>query len=101
MSTAIASIPALIRRHMEAADAGVTSVTNWGTGTPTREFSHSRDIAAGALFLLEHYDGDEPVNLGVGEDLSLRELAKKVARAAGYTGETLWDTSRPTARRAG
>lgn len=87
--------PALIRRYVEAADAGAESVTNWGTGTPTREFLHSRDMAAGALFLLENYDGDEPINLGVGADLPLRDLADMVAKAAGYEGRTRWDTTRP------
>lgn len=87
--------PALIRRYVDAADAGLESVTNWGTGTPTREFLHSRDMAAGALFLLENYDGDEPINLGVGADLPLRDLADLIAGAAGYTGETHWDTDRP------
>ncbi|MBK6886820.1 MAG: GDP-L-fucose synthase [Tetrasphaera sp.] len=87
--------PALIRRYVEAADAGVESVTNWGTGTPTREFLHSRDMAAGALFLLENYDGDEPVNIGVGEDLPLSDLAQRIAAAAGFTGRTEWDASRP------
>ncbi len=87
--------PAMIRRYVEAADDGVESVVNWGTGTPTREFLHSRDMAAGALFLLEHYDGDEPVNLGVGEDLPLAELAARIAAAAGYRGRSELDTTRP------
>lgn len=87
--------PALIRRYVEAADSAVPVVTNWGTGTPTREFLHSRDMAAGALFLLENYDGDEPVNIGVGQDVSLRELAAMIAAAAGYTGHTQWDPSKP------
>lgn len=87
--------PAMIRRYVEAADAGVESVTNWGTGTPTREFLHSRDMASACLFLLEHYDGDDPINMGVGEDLSLRELSERIAAAAGYTGTTEWDTGKP------
>ena len=66
-----------------------------GTGTPTREFLHSRDMASACLFLLEHYDGDDPINMGVGEDLSLRELSERIAAAAGYTGTTEWDTTKP------
>ncbi len=67
----------------------------WGTGSPRREFLHSDDAAAAILHLLEHYDGDEHVNVGTGEDVSIRELAAIVAEVVGFDGEIVWDTSKP------
>ena len=88
-------LPALIRRYDEAAKSGVPSVTNWGTGTPRREFLHVDDMAAACLHLLENYDGTEQVNVGTGSDVTIREIAETVARVVGYTGETEWDTTKP------
>lgn len=88
-------LPALIRRYDEAAADGSPSVTNWGTGTPRREFLHSDDLAAALLHLLEHYDGPEHVNVGTGSDVTIREIAETIAEVVGYEGETEWDTSKP------
>ncbi|MCC3295311.1 GDP-L-fucose synthase [Arthrobacter sp. zg-Y411] len=88
-------LPALIRRYDEAAREGRASVTNWGTGSPRREFLHVDDMAAACLHLLEHYDGPQQVNVGTGSDITIRELAGLVAEAAGYTGDTEWDSSKP------
>lgn len=88
-------LPALIRRYDEAARSGAQVVTNWGTGTPRREFLHVDDMAAACLHLLENYDGASQVNVGTGSDVTIRELASLVASAVGYTGEIAWDTSKP------
>lgn len=88
-------LPALIRRYDEAAESGASSVTNWGTGTPRREFLHSDDMAAACLHLMEHYDGPEQVNIGVGTDVTIREIAETIADVVGYRGDTEWDTSKP------
>ncbi|WP_406636651.1 GDP-L-fucose synthase family protein [Pseudarthrobacter quantipunctorum] len=88
-------LPALIRRYDEAARAGTQVVTNWGSGTPRREFLHVDDMAAACLHLMEHYDGPSQVNVGTGKDVTIRELASLVADAVGYSGEILWDTSKP------
>jgi GDP-L-fucose synthase len=88
-------LPGLIRRYDEAVKSGAGSVTNWGTGTPRREFLHVDDMAAACLHLLEHYDGPEHVNVGTGSDLAIRQIAAIVADAVGFTGETKWDVSKP------
>jgi GDP-L-fucose synthase len=88
-------LPALIRRYDEAAKAGATSVTNWGTGSPRREFLHVDDMAAACLHLLENYDGPSQVNVGTGADVTIKELATLVAAAVGYQGEFQWDASKP------
>lgn len=88
-------LPALIRRYDEAVRNGVDSVTNWGTGSPRREFLHVDDMAAACLHLLEHYDGPEQVNVGTGSDVTVKELAELVAATVGYTGNMEWDTSKP------
>lgn len=87
-------LPALIRRFVEAADAQTASVTNWGTGTPRREFLHVDDLASAIAHLLEHYDDDSTINVGTGTDHTIREISDMVARAAGYQGEIAWDPSR-------
>jgi len=88
-------LPALIRRYDEAAHTGAASVTNWGTGTPRREFLHADDMADACLHLMEHYDGPDQVNVGTGSDVTIREIAETIARVTGYSGETEWDTSKP------
>lgn len=88
-------LPALIRRYDEAAASGAPSVTNWGSGTPRREFLHSDDMADAVLHLMEHYDGPEQVNVGTGTDVTIREIAETIADVVGYDGETKWDTSKP------
>lgn len=88
-------LPALIRRFHEAKMAGAPSVTLWGTGTPRREFLYVEDLAAAACFVMEHYDGGNLLNVGVGEDLTIAELAAKVARVVGYTGAIRFDPTRP------
>ena len=88
-------LPALIRRYDEAVKSGVSSVTNWGTGAPRREFLHVDDMAAACLHLLEHYDGPDQVNVGTGSDVTIKELASIVADAVGFAGETHWNTSKP------
>lgn len=88
-------LPALIRRYDEAVVRGARRVTNWGTGTPRREFLHVDDLAQACLHLLEHYDDDEHVNVGTGRDVTLREVAELVADVVGFDGATEWDASRP------
>jgi GDP-L-fucose synthase len=88
-------LPALIRRFHEAKESGAGDVVLWGTGTPRREFLHVDDLAAASLFLLEHFDSADTINVGVGEDLTIRELAEMVADVVGYDGELVQDTSKP------
>jgi GDP-L-fucose synthase len=88
-------LPGLIRRFHEAARSGAPSVTVWGTGTPRREFLHVDDLARACVHLLENYDEPEPINVGVGEDLSIRELAEMVAEIVGYQGQLVFDTTKP------
>ena len=88
-------LPALVRRFHEARLAGAPTVTCWGSGTPRREFLHVDDLAAACLFLLENYDDPAPINVGTGEDVTIREVAETVADVVGYEGEIVWDTSKP------
>lgn len=88
-------LPALIRRYDEAARAGLDHVTNWGTGSPRREFLHVDDMADACLHLLEHYDGPQQVNVGTGLDSTIKEIAGVIADVVGFEGETRWDTSKP------
>ena len=88
-------LPALIRRYIEARDEGKAQITNWGSGSPLREFLFVEDLADACVFLLENYDSSEHINVGSGEDLSIRELAEIVAEEVGFSGETHWDTSKP------
>lgn len=88
-------LPALIRRFHEARMRDVPEVTLWGTGTPRREFLHVDDLAEAACSLTENYDGAEPLNVGVGEDVTIAELAALIARVVGYTGRIAYDHSKP------
>jgi GDP-L-fucose synthase len=88
-------VPALIRRFHEARRAGAPKVTLWGTGTPRREFLHVADLASAACFAMEKYDHPAPLNVGVGEDLTIAELATLISRIVGYAGRIVFDSSRP------
>ena len=88
-------IPALIRKCVEAKEQGQHRVVLWGDGSPTREFLYVEDAAEGILLATERYDGGEPVNLGTGEEIPIRELAKMVAGQVGFSGELVWDITKP------
>jgi GDP-L-fucose synthase len=88
-------LPAMIRRFHEAKRDGLPAVTLWGTGSPRREFLHVDDMAAACVFLLDGYDEAEHINVGVGEDITIRELAETVAEVVGYEGRLEWDSSKP------
>ncbi|MEV6290592.1 GDP-L-fucose synthase [Streptomyces sp. NPDC051896] len=88
-------LPALIMRFHKARETGAPRVVNWGSGTARREFLHVDDLATACLHLLEHYDGDDPVNVGTGEDMTIREAAELVAKVVGYGGSVEWDTDQP------
>jgi GDP-L-fucose synthase len=93
--TASHVLPAFIRRFVEAAESGASTVTLWGTGSPLREFLHVDDLAQAVVIASEKYDSSLHLNIGSGEDLSIKELASTVARAAGFSGEIHWDASKP------
>lgn len=88
-------LPALIRRYVEAKEAGAPTVVNWGSGAPLREFLHVDDLGSAVSHLLEVYDSPVTINVGTGVEHSIREIAEFVAEAVGYAGETQWDPSRP------
>lgn len=88
-------LPALIRKFHEAKESGAPTVTVWGTGSPRREFLFADDLAEACLFLMERYDGRELVNIGTGEDITIKELALLVKKVTGYEGEIVFDTSKP------
>ena len=88
-------LPALIRKFDEAKNAGASSVKLWGSGAPKREFLHSDDLGRACLFLLENYDDDVPINVGVGEDISIRDLATLIQEIVGFSGSIDWDSSKP------
>jgi GDP-L-fucose synthase len=88
-------LPALIRKFHEAKEQGAREVVIWGTGTPRREFLHVDDLAAAAVFLMKNYSDEQFINVGSGEDLTIRELAEMVAQAVGYTGSIVTDPSKP------
>ena len=88
-------LPALIRRFHEAKEAGLTSVTCWGTGGPLREFLYVDDLADACVYLMNTYSGNETVNLGTGKELTIKELTELVAKVIGYEGEILWDPTKP------
>jgi len=88
-------LPAMIRRYGEAVRAGATTITNWGSGNPRREFLHVDDLADACMHLMEHYDGPSQVNVGSGSDVTIKELAGMIADATGFAGSVEWDTSKP------
>jgi len=88
-------IPALIRKMIEARDSGAAEVTLWGDGTPTREFLFVEDAARGLVLAGRDYNGPEPVNLGTGTEISIKDLAHSVAEATGFDGSIVWDTTKP------
>ena len=88
-------LPAFIRRFVEAVEIGADKVILWGTGSPLREFLHVDDLASAVILATEKYDSDLHLNIGTGEDLSIKQLAGKVAKAAGFSGTIEWDSSRP------
>ena len=87
--------PALVRKFVEGKRNNSASVTLWGSGSPKREFLHVDDLAKAILVCLEKYDSDQHINIGTGEDLEIKELADKISKAAGFTGEIIWDSSKP------
>jgi len=88
-------IPALIRKCAEAKKSGRNEIVLWGDGSPTREFLYVDDAAEAILLATEHYDGSEPVNLGTGEEITIRDLATLIAAEVGYTGKIVWDETKP------
>jgi GDP-L-fucose synthase len=88
-------IPALIRKVFEAREQGDDHIDVWGTGTASREFLYVEDAAEGIVLATERYDGREPVNLGAGREVSIKQLVETIVRLCGFTGETRWDPSKP------
>jgi GDP-L-fucose synthase len=88
-------IPALIKKFVEAVDAGAESVEVWGTGTASREFLYVDDAAEGIALAAERYDKPDPVNLGAGFEITIRDLATLIGDLTGFTGEIVWDTAKP------
>ena len=88
-------LPALLRKFHEAKENGNATVTVWGTGKPRREFLHSDDLAEACLFLMEHYNDPAIINIGVGKDISIGEMAQMIQKISGFTGELIFDTSMP------
>ena len=88
-------LPALIRKFHDAKSRGDASVTLWGSGSPRREFLHSDDLGRACLFLIENYDDDLAINVGVGEDISIKELAELIKEIVGFEGVIEWDSSKP------
>jgi len=88
-------IPALIKKCLEAKETGETSITCWGDGSPTREFLYVDDCAEAIVLAAEQYDGIEPVNIGTGKEISIRDLVQLIVRLTDFEGEIRWDTSKP------
>jgi nucleoside-diphosphate-sugar epimerase len=88
-------IPALIKKCVDAIERGERVIEVWGTGTPTREFLYVDDAAEGIVLATEHYSGAEPVNLGSGREISIRDLVHLIARETGFNGDIVWDATRP------
>ena len=88
-------LPALLRKFHEAKINGDDNVTVWGSGKPLREFLHADDLAEACYYLMQHYDEAGLVNIGVGEDISIKDLAELVKKITGFSGQIIWDTSKP------
>jgi GDP-L-fucose synthase len=88
-------IPALIRKCVEAREAGRDDIVLWGDGSPTREFLYAKDAAIGLVMAAASYDSSEPVNLGTGQEISIRDLAMLIAEKTGFRGQLRWDTHEP------
>lgn len=88
-------IPALIRKCVEALEAGEDEIIVWGDGSPTREFLYVEDAAEGILLASEKYNDSEPVNLGAGSEISIKDLVEMIAKKTGFTGKLVWDTTKP------
>jgi len=88
-------IPALVKKCVEAVDAGAPEIVCWGDGSATREFIYVDDAAEGIVLAAENYDGDDPVNLGSGMEISIKELAELIAKHTGFEGRIVWDTTKP------
>jgi GDP-L-fucose synthase len=88
-------LPALIRKFHDAKSRGDKSVTLWGSGSPLREFLHADDLASACLFLLENYDDEVAINIGVGKDISIKDLAELIRAIVGFEGSIEWDSSKP------
>ena len=88
-------IPAMIRRFIEARERGEPEAIVWGDGSPTREFLFAADAAEGILLATEHYNSSDPVNLGSGNEISIKNLSESIARLTGYHGKLVWDTAKP------
>jgi len=88
-------LPAFINKFVSASEQGLSEVVLWGSGSAKREFLHSRDLAVATLFALENYDDNLHLNVGTGNDVSIKELAELVAQSAGYKGKLVWDSSKP------
>ncbi len=88
-------IPALIKKCVDARERGDAFIEAWGTGSASREFLYVEDAARGIILAAEHYDGRDPINLGVGSEITIRDLIELIARLTGFTGEIRWDPSKP------
>jgi GDP-L-fucose synthase len=88
-------IPDLIRKMVDAQEGGEREIVLWGDGTPTREFLYVEDCAEAVWLASQRYDGADPVNVGTGAEISIRELAELVAELTGFEGEIVWDTTKP------
>jgi GDP-L-fucose synthase len=88
-------LPALIRKFDDAKNSGASSVTLWGSGSPRREFLHADDLGRACIYLLDNYDDEVAINVGVGEDVSIKELAELIQKITGFEGNIEWDSSKP------
>jgi len=88
-------LPALIRKFVEAKRNNSSEVVLWGSGTPIREFLHVDDLAKAVLLCLEKYDDSQQINIGSGEEISIKDLGQKIANLIGFTGKIVWDSNRP------
>lgn len=88
-------LPAMLRKFHEAKQQNAPSVTLWGTGSPLREFLHADEMADACVYLMHHYNEPGPINIGVGEDISIKDLAYTIREIVGFDGEIIWDTDKP------